>query len=74
MAHRHIEVLIGRLITDERFRLEFLEHPEETLAALRERGFDLTPTEVAALSATDPLVWTEAADGIDARLQKLKLS
>jgi hypothetical protein len=49
-----IEFLIGRLITDEPFRDEFLKDPEATLRELCERGFELSHTEVAAILNTDP--------------------
>jgi hypothetical protein len=71
MAHRTIEMLIGRLITDEAFRAEFLRQPEATLQGLRERGLDLSLTEIGALVATDPDLWTRAADALDPRLQKV---
>jgi hypothetical protein len=71
MAHRTIEMLIGRLITDEVFRAEFLLHPEATLLGLRERGLEMSLTEIAALVATDPDLWTRAAEALDPRLQKV---
>ena len=74
MAHRTIEMLIGRLITDEQFRADFLRRPETTLVSLRERGLDLSPTEIAALVNTDQTLWTHAADVLDPRLQKTSLS
>jgi hypothetical protein len=74
MAHRIIEMLIGRLITDERFRLEFLDNPEATLAELRDRGLELSQTEIAALVNTDPDMWEQAANALDPRLQKVSLS
>ena len=70
LAQRTIEVLIGRLITDEQFRADFLSHPARTLAALCEQGWDLSHTEIAALVATDPALWTTTADAVDPRLQK----
>jgi hypothetical protein len=69
-----IELLIGRLITDEGFRGAFLRNPEGTLLALRERGFDLSGTEMAALVSTDPALWSHIAGHIDPRLQKASLS
>ena len=39
MAQRIIEMLIGRLITDEQFRREFLADPETTLLALCDEGW-----------------------------------
>ncbi len=74
MAHRIIEMLIGRLITDEQFRSDFLASPHATLTALRDRGLDLSSTEIAALVNTDRAVWTRAADALDPRLQKAVLS
>lgn len=73
MAHRTIEMLIGRLVTDEQFRTEFVANPEATLLSLRERGLELSPIEMAALVRTDPIVWTRAAEALDPRLQKAHL-
>ena len=73
MAQRIIEILIGRLITDEEFRAEFLRDPERTLLELSERGSELSRTEVAALVNTDPTLWARTADAIDPRLQKASL-
>ena len=70
MAQRIIEILIGRLITDEEFRSEFLKDPEKTLITLSDHGMDLSRTEVAALVSTDPTLWGRTADAIDPRLQK----
>ena len=73
MAQRIIEMVIGRLITDEQFRAEFLHDPENTLLELCERGFELSCTEIAALVHTDPALWARTADAIDPRLQKVSL-
>lgn len=73
MAQRTIEMLIGRLITDEDFREEFLAHPEKTLSELCDRGFDISRTEIAALASTDRTLWARTAEGIDSRLQKVSL-
>ena len=71
MSQRLIELLIGRLITDEQFRAEFLGNPERTLQGLHERGLELSRTEMAALINTDPQLWARTADAIDPRLQKV---
>ena len=42
MAQRNVQLIIGQILTDEEFRSDFLERPMETLASLRERGFELT--------------------------------
>jgi len=73
VAQRIIEMLIGRLITDEEFRREFLRDPEKTLLAQSERGLELSRTEIAALVETDPALWNRTADAIDPRLQKASL-
>jgi hypothetical protein len=66
-------MLIGRLITDEQFRSEFLNDPEKTLIGLSDRGLELSRTEVAALMNTDSTLWAHMADAIDPRLQKASL-
>jgi hypothetical protein len=71
VAHRAIELLIGRLITDEQFRDEFLNDREAMLRRLSEHGLELSPTERAALLDTDPDLWVRAANALDPRLQKI---
>ena len=73
MAQRIIEMLIGRLITDEQFRGEFLNDPENTLFGLCDRGLELSKTEIAALVNTDPTLWARTGNAIDPRLQKASL-
>ena len=73
VSQRIVEWLIGRLITDEMFRAEFLQSPERVLAATRDAGFELSRTEMAALVATDPSLWARTADAVDPRLQKATL-
>jgi hypothetical protein len=74
MAQRTVQLIIGQILTDEEFRFEFLERPIETLASLRERGFDLTKVEVDALARTDRRFWAIGAEWIDARLQRCRLN
>jgi hypothetical protein len=73
LAQRIIEMLIGRLITDEQFRREFIEDPENTLLGLCDHGLELSKTEIAALVNTDCTLWARTADRIDPRLQKASL-
>ena len=42
MAFRTAQLIIGQILTDEALRADFLTSPGTTLAALRERGFELT--------------------------------
>ncbi len=74
MAQRFIEMLIGRLITDERFSADFTAAPGYTLQALNGQGIELNCVETAALVGTDPGVWERAAQQLDPRLQKIDLA
>ena len=73
MAQRHIEVLIGRLITDEAFRAAFLNDPQTALSSFAQTGHELTAVEIAALQATRSDLWTWVAEQLDPRLQKASL-
>jgi hypothetical protein len=70
VAQRSIEVLIGRLITDEGFRDAFMRDPMAALRTFIDAGHDLTTVEIAALVATGPDFWERVADQVDPRLQK----
>lgn len=71
--HRSIEILIGRLVTDEEFRVAFRRDPRAALADADAWGLELTASEVRALLATDHLLWDRVAEQVDARLQKASL-
>jgi hypothetical protein len=66
--HRSIEILIGRLITDDAFRRFLLGDLTTTLLLAGEWGLQLSDNEVRGLAATDPRVWDRIAGEIDARL------
>jgi hypothetical protein len=53
VTQRSIETVIGRLVTDEKFRQTFLAEPHQALGELLERGTHLTLVVIAALVATD---------------------
>ena len=73
MAHRTVERLIGRLLTDEELRLAFARSPTRTLAELSEQGWELTRLEVEALLTTEARLWSDTAARIDPRLQRCSL-
>jgi hypothetical protein len=74
MSQKGVEVVIGRLATDERFRERFVASPDRVLAGLVASGeVELTRAECAALTAGGPDLWNRIADAIDPRLQKLSL-
>jgi len=70
MTQRCIEMVIGRLMTDEDFRAKFLRDPQRTLGDLLEQGTMLSRSEIAALVAIDSTLWNRVADEMDERLQK----
>jgi hypothetical protein len=74
MAQRTVQLIIGRILTDEEFRSNFLQRPIATLAALRDQGLELTNIEVDALARTDRRLWRYGAEWIDARIQRCRLS
>lgn len=73
MTQRNVEIVIGRLLTDEEFRQVFLDDAERALRGLVDRGIDLNQSEIAALLAIDLKLWRRAANQIDPRLQKAQL-
>ena len=70
MSQKIVQMIIGRLVTDEEYRVRFLDDPRAFLLTLRDQGFELTRKEIDALIRTDPALWPEAADRIDADLQR----
>jgi hypothetical protein len=73
VTQRSVEILIGRLVTDEEFRQTFRRDPQRALDQLLERGLDLTPAEIGALMNTGRELWDRVADELDPRLQKANL-
>ena len=73
VTQRSIEIVIGRLLTDEEFRRTFLRNPHEALGELLERGTLLSHAEIAALVGIDSKLWPCVAEKIDPRLQKASL-
>jgi hypothetical protein len=73
MSQKTVQLLIGRIVTDEELRLRFVRQPLETLTDLREQGFELTASEIEALVETDRRFWNSAAARIHPRLQRCSL-
>src|SRR5580692_6282394 len=73
MAHKTVQFIIGQILTDEELRARFLDQPMETLTSLRDKGFDLTTSEIDALLLTDSRLWRAGPDWVDSRLQRCHL-
>jgi hypothetical protein len=73
MSQRNVERVIGRLATDESFRLRFFEASDVVLGELASEGIDLNPCERRALLAIDREQLSRFAEAIDPRIQKCDL-
>jgi len=73
MSQKTVQLVIGRLLTDEELRARFVERPLETLTELKEQGFELTGDEIEAIVQSDPEVWPSMAKRIHPRLQRCSL-
>ena len=73
MTQRNVELVIGRLVTDEEFRQRFAIDPHRSLYDLVDRGIHLSASEIAALMTIDAHLWPRVAAQIDPRLQKAAL-
>jgi hypothetical protein len=73
MSHRGVEIVLGRLATDEAARDRFRQSPLRTLQELVAMGIELSPVELAALQALSPAALQRFAHSLDSRLQKAVL-
>lgn len=69
MSQWGVQLVIGKLMTDEEFRQRFEAGAHECLAKLCERGIDLSDKEVAAFLETDAQLWSQMARQIDRRFR-----
>jgi hypothetical protein len=73
VSQKSVEIVIGRLVTDEALRARFLRDPWATLRQLGEAGLELNPGEVDALLAMQSDFLNALADWVHPRLQKAVL-
>lgn len=73
MSQKSVEIVIGRLATDEALRARFSEDPRSTLMHLQGAGLDLTAAEIEALRRTPLALWAYVAMCVHPRLQKIAL-
>ena len=70
MSQKSVEILLGKLVTDEELRHRFRADP---VGALRQTGLELTSVETDALRSIDPKALDRLARSLDSRLQKAAL-
>jgi hypothetical protein len=73
MSQKSVEIVIGRLATDETLRVRFLADPDGTLRFLCEGGHDLNLAEIEALLEMPTKAWIVMATWVHPRLQKIAL-
>ncbi len=73
MSHRNLEIVIGKLVTDEALRWEFKRRPASALLRLADHGFGLTNSEVDAILGLDMAALERFVATLDERLQKASL-
>ena len=73
MTQRAVEIVVGRLATDEATRRRFREAPATALRELVALGLELSAVELTALASLDPTAVHRFALALDSRLQKAVL-
>lgn len=73
MSHRNVEIVIGKLVTDEALRFEFRRRPASLLLRLADQGIGLTHYEVDAILGLDVTALDRFAGTLDPRLEKAAL-
>jgi DNA-binding NarL/FixJ family response regulator len=68
MSQRGVQLVIGRLLTDQLFRDRFVQQGRMCLARMRDNGIELSDAEIDALIEADPRVWAKLAAQLDTRL------
>ncbi len=73
MSQKSVEILLGKLVTDEELRDRFRKNPVDVLDSFRQTGWDLSAVEAEALRSLDPAALERLAGSLDPRLQKASL-
>jgi hypothetical protein len=73
MGQRSIEILVGRLVTDEELHQRFVAELRESLRLAQQHGLELTAAEVDALLASPVAVWESLAAVLGSSLQGARL-
>lgn len=73
MSQRNVEMVVGKLVTDEGFRRRFGSDPQAAIQELIEGGLHFNVCEVRALAALEAERFERFASGIDPCIQKVEL-
>jgi hypothetical protein len=70
MSQRHVEILLGRLLTDEKLRRRFFPIGPASFETVSGERLELTTIERHALASLDAGLCERFAASLDARLKK----
>ena len=73
MSQQNVEMVIGRLVTDEGFRRRFTDDAEGLVQTLVNEGLHLNACEQRALAALDPQEVSRFAEALNPCIQKVEL-
>jgi len=73
MTQRGVEIVLGKLVSDEAARQRFERAPEATLEQLVREGIELNPVEFEALARLEVAHLHRLATTLDRRLCKVNL-
>jgi outer membrane protein TolC len=73
MTQRNVEIVIGRLVSDEELRAAFRRNRQEAIGLILSQGLELSPVEIGAIGALDPADLDRLASKLDPRVRKASL-
>jgi hypothetical protein len=73
MSQRSVEILLGKLLTDEAFRRSFFPVRAASFELAAAKGLELTEVERQALASLDPWRVQVIAESLDPRLARLSI-
>ena len=68
MSQKNVELLLGKIVTDDEFRYAFLPVGPASFALASRFGLEFTAVERAALSKLQPRAFESLARDLDARI------
>jgi len=73
VTQKGVEILIGKLASDEDLRAGFRRDRRAAIRSVQREGLELTTLEIASLSTAEVDAFDRLADALDPRLQKASL-